>query len=126
MTNLMQDGATWLASQLQQAAGRSVAYRRGSLSVSITAWSHGTDNEVTDQHGIEIDISERVYHFVREELVLQGQSIEPRPGDTIEETIAGRVERFEVMPLGDAPVSSWNDADGTMIAVNTKRIKVNA
>lgn len=126
MSTFMQDGATWLAGQLQQAAGRSVVYRRGSLSVPLTAWSHGTEHEVKDQCGIEIDVAERVYNIVRDELVVQGQAIEPRPGDTIEETIAGRVERFEVMPLGDTPVSTWNDGDGTMIAVNTKRIKINA
>src|SRR5690606_26772497 len=116
----------WLASQLQQAAGKSVTYKRGSLSVVLTATPSTQVYEIVDTAGLSVEVTSRDYIFTRSELVLAGQAIEVRQQDIITEVVGSETVEHEVMLLGKRPVVEWMDTDGTMVMVHTKRIKVNA
>lgn len=125
MPNLLQRSATWLAEKLQSAAGRSITYRRGSQVATLTATPQKQDYEVTDDDGIP---RREVYYdwtFAAADLdFVDGETIEPRPGDRIIETLNGVEFTYEVMPIGKRPAAEWTDTAGVMRTVHTKlRVK---
>jgi hypothetical protein len=99
-------------------------YRRGSLSAELTAWVSSAESSTVEANGVTVNIKARPFSFVRAEVILAGQKIEPRSGDIIEQVIAGVIESYEVMPLGNEPESAWRDVYGVMIEVYCKRVKL--
>jgi hypothetical protein len=77
---------------------------------------------VLDEDGIPTRILSQDWTFVGSELVLEGEPIEPRPGDRIVQTIDGDEFPFEVMPLERKPCFKRLDASGRLIVVHTKRV----
>jgi len=123
MINLMQDGATWLGEQLQAAAGRSVTYRRGNRSATLTAVPSQHEYDVLDEDGFATKRQSYDFVVTAADLVLGSDTIEPRPGDRIDDTINGEERHFELMPLGDRPCCEWHDVTGIQLIVHCKRIK---
>ena len=123
MTNLMQDAATWLGSQLKTVAGRTVTYTRGASSVSLTAAVSMHEYQVIDTEGFETQVVSRDYFLMAADLIIGGSVVAPRAGDQITESIGGIDQTFEAMNLGDSG-PAWNEADpdGTLIVVHTKRV----
>lgn len=123
MTNILQDGAAWLGRQLKAVAGVTVAYHRGSSSVSgITATVSQHEYEVLDTDGIMVLIKSRDYIVHAADLVLSGSSITPRSGDRIVETIGGVSQTFEIMPLGAQNEYEPLDTDGVLLRIHTKKV----
>lgn len=122
MTNILQDGATWLAGQLQDHAGVSIAYQRGPNSVSITGTVSQHVYEVVDAEGFGITALSRDYIVQAADLVLSGAEIAPRAGDRITETIRDTSQTFEVMAIGQLKEYEPVDTDGTMLKIHTKKI----
>lgn len=122
MSNLLQDGATWLGGQLQTAAGSEVTYSRRSACVSVVGWPAMHEYEVLDEDGIPTRVLSHDWTFVAVELVLDGVRIEPRPGDRITEVIDGEEYSFEVMPPEKKPCFERLDAAGRLLLVHTKRV----
>lgn len=118
----MQDGAAWLSGQLKTAAGVSVTYARGPLSVSLTAVPTLHEYEVVDDEGFGIVMLSRDYLVHTEDLVLGGSEIAPRAGDRITETVGGVVDTYEVMPLGQKKEYEPADSDGLLLLVHTKQV----
>lgn len=120
MSNLFAAGATLLASTLKNFAGVSVSYiRRGQAAVSFTATSRNQDYEVVTESTSTI-ITARDYTFTKADL--DAESITPREGDRISETIAGVAYMFEVLPIGNKPCAEWLDKEGVMLIVHTKKV----
>jgi hypothetical protein len=122
MTNLLQDGVTWLGGKLKDHAGVSVTYQRGTDSVSITATPTLHEYQVVDDEGFGIMMLSRDYLVHAADLVLNGSAISPRSGDRVIETIDGVSQTFELMPLGQLHEYQPADPDGTLLILHTKKV----
>ena len=121
MPNLLQRSATWLAGKLQDSAGRSVTYWRQAQEVTLVGTPQRHDYEVTDDDGIPRRETFYDWIFTASEMVFNdGETIEPRPGDRISETLDGVEYSYEAMPLEKRPVAEWTDSAGVMKTVHTK------
>lgn len=76
--------------------------------------------------GTRIEWTERDYIIATVDLVIAGDEIEPRGGDTIEEMVDTDPHVYEVTPygsrIGDEPAWRWADPHHQMRRVHTKRI----
>lgn len=125
MSNLLQDGATWLGEQLKQSAGRSVVYVRGTgQSDPITGTLSHLQQEVLDEDGLGTGTFLNDWTFTATDLVVNATQIEPRSGDRILETLNGVDVAYEVLPPApNRPVSEWADSSGILVIVHTKKVK---
>lgn len=122
MSNLLQDGVTWLSAKLKTAAGVTVKYYRGSSYVEITATPSLHEYEVVDEDGFATALTSRDYIITADDLVIATATTAPRPGDRIIESINGESRTFEVMPLAAGQAYEPLDKDGELITVHTKRV----
>jgi hypothetical protein len=122
MPNLLDGGATWLGEQLEAAAGRLVTYSRRQVCAQVTGWPAAHEYEVLNEDGIPLRVLSIDWTFRSSGLLLDGQRVEPRTGDVIEECIDGEEFRYEAMPLGKKPCFEWLDTSGRLLLVHTKRI----
>ena len=77
MSNLLQDGATWLGEQLKQSAGRSVVYSRGTSDSSpITGTLSEMKQEVIDDDGLGTGTFLNDWTFTAADLVVNASQIE--------------------------------------------------
>lgn len=121
MTNLLQRGATWLGGKLKTVAGRSVTYRRGNRSVTITATPQEQQAEVQGVGGVNTVVSWYDWTITASDLVLAGETVEPLEGDEIAETLNGVTIVWEVMPVAKMKHFDWADSSGILLKVRTKR-----
>lgn len=102
MGDLLQSGAEWLAGKLKQHAAREVVYRRGTSSCTLKATvGGGRLLKLTDGYGgTKMVWTSREYIIDPIDLVLDGVTVRPQSGDTIEETVNGTPATFEVLTPG--------------------------
>lgn len=124
MSNLLQDGATWLAGQFQDHAGRSVVLRRqGQAAAELTGTVVMHEYEVVDEEtGIVLTVLSYDWVFPAADYKVGGVQTPPLPYDRFEETLAGSSVAFEVMGLGKKPCSEWFDSSGIMLLVHSKKV----
>ena len=122
MTNLLEQGAAWLAGQRARCAGRTVTYCRGEQSVELVATVGRTPFEQVDTYGVVHRVESRDYLIIAADLVLGGVVRMPRVGDRIRETAGDQVRVFEVMaPEGEPPYRN-SDPDGITLRIHTKHV----
>lgn len=78
--------------------GATVTYRRGESSFELTSARGNTTYNASDANGALVEIDNRDYLIAAADLEIDGQPIEPQHGDMIEETLRGKLVRFEVIP----------------------------
>lgn len=123
MPNLLTRGATWLASRLQAAAGRTVTYSRGPLdSEPITAWMAEHEYEVLNEEGFLANALYYDWTFIASEILIRGSLIVPRDGDRITETVNSVAVAYEVRPLDNEPCFKRLDTGGHMLLVHTRLV----
>lgn len=126
MPNMLESGMEWLASQLQEHAGRSVTYTRAAASVTLTATLGRKLLKVGDEFGgLRMVVTDRDYIITAADLILSGSLTLPAKGDTI--TDAGDPDgvsrTWEVLsPGGDEAPWNWSDPYRTLIRVHTKQV----
>ena len=108
--------------QFAEAFGGDVTFVRGGSEITVTATAALQDYEATDTRGAVETVRSRDYVIEAADLAIAGSPIEPRSGDRIKETIAGTVEVFQAMPLGNRPVAEHTDASHTAWLIHTKHI----
>lgn len=124
MANRITDGMTRLAARLKAEAASSVTYRRGPLSVSLTATMGSQLLRLSDGlGGMVIQRADRDFIITASDLVLNGDATEPRDGDIIDVSIGGNTERFMVSPIGTEASWRHSDAAGTIYRIHTKHVK---
>lgn len=118
MSDLLADGAAWLAGQFKTAAGRTVTYRRGDDETAITATVGRSQFEAQNQSGVIENWESRDY------LVTYGDLpyAEPLRGDVIVEEIGDEVLEYEVSSPRGVPVFHFGDAFRSIVRVHTKQI----
>ena len=124
MSNMLQDGATWLAGQLQTHAGRDVVLRRqGQSPTDLTGTVVMHEYDVVDEEtGIVFTVLSYDWMFTASEYQVTGVQVPPLPYDRLEETLAGSSIAFEVMGLGKKPCWEWLDTSGIMLLVHSKKV----
>lgn len=123
MTNILQDGAGWLGSQLQGSAGRQVTIRRQQfVSDAIVGWVTNEYDEVGDD-GMTTSITVVDWRFVASDVVINGEQVEPRDHDMIVETLNGVEHTYEVLPLQKRKACEWLDDSGVLLLVHSKIVK---
>ena len=108
---------------LKTVAGTSVTYRRGSDTVPITALVGNTRIELSDEYGGTTVVgSVRDYIVQASDLVLSATTIEPQPGDQIDETRGTDTYTYEVMHAGADTDHRESDRFGVSWRIHTKLI----
>lgn len=124
MSNLLQDGAIWLAGQLQDHAGRDVVLRRqGQAPIDLTGTVAMQQYDVVDEEtGIVLTVLSYDWVFTASEYKVGGVQVQPLPYDRLEEELAGSSIAFEIMGLGKKPCWEWLDTSGIMLLVHSKKV----
>jgi hypothetical protein len=125
MTDMLADGAAWLAGQLKAHASRKVTYVRGAQRLGLSPTIGQTEFQIEDGYGLRVETSDRDFLIPAVDLVFDGQITEPKRGDKIEQTGGpnNATETFEVMaPDNQRPFRY--DATRTLLRVHTKLVKV--
>jgi hypothetical protein len=98
--------------------GKTMIYRRGECCVELKAYQAAAKNEAVIDRNIEIQ-NERWDFFVKsDDLIFEGEPIDPAIGDVIEETPE---KKYEVVFSG---TDSWSnvDSEGVMIRIKTQKL----
>jgi len=123
MPTLRQRGVTWFEDRLKTAAGRTVTYHRGVDSVSITAVGSAMTHTIPNEDGIGTQHHSYDWTIAADDLVLDGETVTPRPGDQISETIGSQTVWWEVLDLADSrPCVEWLDSIGDLLTVHSKEV----
>ncbi len=102
-----------------------VVYKRGTLeSEAITALPAEMQQEVTTEEGFGTGVFVQAWAFAPADLVLAGETITPRAGDILEQTLNGTDLAFEAMPPApNRPVYEWDNEYRDLILVWFKQVK---
>ena len=120
MSNLLLDGAQWLADQQKAYAGTSITYTRGAFSVTLTATVGKTDTRLGDLTAgrVRTEWADKDYLIHAADLILNAAAITPAAGDQITEGSEVR----EVVPMDAEPHSRASDPYSIRLRIHTKRI----
>lgn len=119
MSNLLRTGMEFLQTTRKAFLADEVTYTRGSDSITSLKATHGkTTYESTNSEGVVVGAVSDDFIVTAEDLVISGNTIEPRVGDTI--TDGDRV--FAVMNI--AGEGCWRNSDpfGLAIRIHTKQV----
>ena len=119
MSDLMADGATFIADQLSSYVSQTVTYRRGGQTVSLAATKCPVRSETDGQYNEDFDPCDWIIKASL--IVLGGATVEPQAvTDVIEESNGNK---WEVLQLPNEPHFRPLDPFGTAFRIHTKRIK---
>lgn len=120
---MVQDGMDWIADQLGTYAGRTVTYRHGDSTVSVTATVGYSLLKLTDEYGnVQMVRTERDYIIATADLVLGGLEITPQRGDRITDVEGTRTNIYEVLTPAGEPVWRWSDSYRVRRRIHTKLV----
>lgn len=125
MADLLQIGSDWLADQMKAHVGRSVTYRRGGDSVTVTATIGRTEFELDDEFGVLQKFESRDFLIPAADLVLNSVTVLPERGDEIDETQGGTTYTYEVMAPGKEPHFRFSDPYRRTLRIHTKQTDAN-
>lgn len=122
MADLLQTGSAWLSGVMKAHVSKSITYRRGTASVTITDATIGqTTDEVLDQSQQLVHYESRDFIFDVSELVLNGVTVLPQTGDLIEEVVGSETWTYELMPnFPRTPPWTYADPYHQRLRVRTK------
>lgn len=106
--------------RLRSVAGKTVTYRRGAQAVALQAVTGQSEYSTVDDAGMPVANQSRDFLVAAAELVLDGEEVEPKVGDVIEELDGTRVRTHIVIALGDDQPWRWSDSGRSTRRVHTK------
>jgi len=123
--NLLEDGATWLADQMEQNVSSPVVYVRGSQQCELNASLGKTQFEVTDQAGMLQNVESHDFIFRTSEMLFDTDVFIPKALDEIHVVRNGTTHRYQVVRYGGVMDSTeqvyrWCDPYGKQIRVHTR------
>jgi len=121
MSDLLQRGSDWLASQLKTHASRACLYQRESQQVTVRAIIGRKDFEVESAEG-KLYFRANDFLIHRVDLVLTGQPTLPERGDRILVDFGTGTETFEVLPGDGAQPWEYSDPFETLLRIHTKKV----
>ena len=121
MSDLLEQGATWLGQQRVAFASRSVVYRRGAANVTLAASLGSTNTEFQDASGMIEQYQSRDFIVQAADLVLGGVTVLPQRGDRITDGAA----TYEVLAPTGMECWKWSDPYRKAIRIHTKEVAAN-
>jgi hypothetical protein len=123
VTNLLQQGETWLAGMFQKHASRPVSYHRGLEWATLQATIGRTVFQVADQFTSAIlSVESRDYLIVAERFQASGFEL-PQAGDRIHEVQGDKEYVYEVMAPGQEPCWRWADLSRGQLRIHAKLVE---
>jgi hypothetical protein len=125
MADLLEQAAGWLDGMRQAHLSKPVLYCRADDSVEVPATVGKTVFEVDDGYGAIERFESRDFLIAAAELALDGEQVQPQPGDRINETAGVLGEKtlvYEVMAPGREPCWRWSDPFRRTLRIHTKQI----
>jgi hypothetical protein len=123
VADLLKQGSDWLEDQRHKHLSRTVTYRRGAVSVEISATVGRTTFEIDSGTGFLERIESRDYLVLSADLVLGGQATLPERGDLIVETDGSAVFSYEVTAPGTEPAWRYSDPYRKTLRIHTKLVE---
>ena len=122
MSDLIANGAAWLADQRKAHLSKEIAYVTGATTVTVLASIGKTEFEVVGEGSVGGGVMERFES--RDFLVATADLLNaPVRGDQIRETLGSTVFVFEVMaPVQSAPPWRWADVQRTAYRIHTRLV----
>jgi hypothetical protein len=117
----LKQGAEWLESQRRAHASTEVVYTRVSASATVPATIGRSTFQLDDGTGVITQVESRDYIVAVEDLVLDGEAIEPAPGDQIIEGDLDDGVKYEVMAIGGEGCWRWANHLRTAYRIHTKQ-----
>lgn len=115
---LFQKARSWLPGMVQAAAGESITYTRGAVSITLTAVLGRTVYASNEEGGGRIIWGDGDFLILAADLATFGT---PRLGDRISVTLGGETAAFEVQdPATGEPPWRWSDPQQTQYRVHCK------
>ena len=123
--NLLEDGAQWLADQMDENVSSQVVYVRGSLQCSLDASFGKTQFEVTDQAGMLHNVESHDFILRSAAMLFDGEIFVPKALDEIHVVRSGVTHRYMVVQYGNfmdatQQVYRWCDPYGKQLRVHTR------
>ncbi len=123
MSDLLEAGMAWLASQLKAHVSRLVVYQRDDAQVAVQATVGRTLLKLDDgEGGVVLQWTDRDFLISAADLVLGGLPTLPQPADRIRETLGAVTRVYEVMAPGDEPPWRYSDPYGKVLRIHTKLV----
>lgn len=124
MSDLLDEGVSWLSATRKTGMSRTVVYTRCGATVSLAAMIGSTTAEVPDNSGGLIRVESVDFVVKTSDLVLGGNAIRPQSGDTITTQHNGKDCTYEVLDLGGGTCWRWHDPFQDSIRIHSKKIEV--
>lgn len=118
MSNLLADGAAWQAGKLKSHAAETVTISDGTYTAEISATTAREDAPLDEMNGQIITYQMRDFIVTAADLVLNSQTVTPRPGWTITRT-NGRIYEVQHPPGTDQCFREV--PGGVMLRIHTTR-----
>jgi hypothetical protein len=118
MTDMLQNGLSWLEQQRTQFMAQTVIYMRGTDSIQISATPGKSSYQINDDTGMSVAAEVMDFIVLAGDLEIAGASIVPESGDTVT-TDRGT---YEVMYLAGDGFWRYSDPYGNAIRIHTKQI----
>ena len=122
MSDLLEQGMTFLDRKRHEHMTRTVVYERGASSVEVQATLGETTFEQADDFGIVQKIESRDFLVRTADLVLDDQPALPKSGDRIRDTEGEQVFIYEVSAPGSEPPFRYSDPYRKALRIHTKHI----
>ena len=123
MSDLLEAGMAWLASQLKAHVSRLVIYQRDDEQVAVQATVGRTLLKLDDgEGGVVLQWTDRDFLISAADLVLGGSPTLPQRADRIRETLGAVTRVYEVMAPGDEPPWRYSDPYGKVLRIHTKLV----
>lgn len=125
---MIADGVAWLHAQRHANMTREVTFRRGAISIDLSAtvlMGRKREGESGGAAGFVMESDSREYLVRAQDLVHSATQLVPQPGDTFEESVllngSDVVAVFKVLADGDEPCWRWSDTNHTVMRIKAKR-----
>lgn len=129
--SLVEDAMEELRDVLGTEAAVSIVYHRpqgsGELTVSITnCWVGQTRFRTNEGRFSRLDFSDRDYLIPVDLLILDGELVQPKENDWIEQIINGKPsQQFNLIAPEGEPVWRYSDPQETIYRCHTKKMNLN-
>lgn len=123
--NLLENGAQWLADQMDENVSSPVVYVRGSLQCQLDASLAKTQFEVTDQVGMLQNVESHDFILRSAKMLFEGETFVPQASDEIHVVRGEVTHRYVVVQYGNMIDSTeqfyrWCDPYGKQLRVHTR------
>jgi len=119
MSDRLESGLAWLATQIIGHRARTVTYVRAGASAQVPAATGKTVFRLDTGYGLFEHVETHDYLIAVADLVDFG---EPQAGDRIKDVLNGQVEVFEVMAPSGEPHFKYCDPYRRMFRIHTKYV----